>query len=136
MNNLDKAINELLQLMLVDNKPSYLTQLNELYECKKKEIEIQQCISRANSLLYSDYAQPALLDLSISQLQNPYTDIGYTLNELADKHKLDPTLLKLVLDNAIKDGVIRFVSGVLDYKTHLVTNRYIGNFRFERPTYS
>jgi hypothetical protein len=36
MNNLDKAINELLQLMLVDNKPSYLTQLNELYECKKK----------------------------------------------------------------------------------------------------
>ena len=36
MNNLDKAINKLLQLMLVDNKPSYLTQLNELYECKKK----------------------------------------------------------------------------------------------------
>jgi hypothetical protein len=42
MNNLDKAINELLQLMLVDNKPVYLTQLNELYEYLIKEDNVQQ----------------------------------------------------------------------------------------------
>lgn len=123
MNNLDKAINELLQLMLVDNKPSYLTQLNELYECKKKEIEIQQCISRSEGLIYS-YSDPAIEYLIKSQLNNKYHDTGYTLAELVSKHKLDPALLKLVLDKLVTSGELRIVG-----------DRYVGRFNFT-STYS
>jgi hypothetical protein len=130
MNNLDKAINELLQLMLVDNKPVYLTQLNELYECKKKEIEIQQCINRSEALLYSDYAYPALVDLL-----KDYSNKGYTLDELVSEHKLDPTLLKLVLDRCVNDGGL-VLQDVLDYKTNTVSKRYIAKDKLPRPTYS
>lgn len=130
MNNLDKTINELLQLMLVDNKPSYLTQLNELYECKKKEIEIQQCINRSKALLYSDYAYPALVDLL-----KDYSNKGYTLDELATKHKLDTTLLKLVLDRCVKDGNVG-LHDVLNINEKIVETRYIAKDKLPRPTYS
>lgn len=130
MNNLDKAINELHQLMLVDNKPSYLTQLNELYECKKKEIEIQQCINRSEALLYSDYAYPALVDLL-----KDYSNKGYTLDELATKHNLDPTLLKLVLDRCVKDGNVG-LHDVLNINEKIVETRYIAKDKLPRPTYS
>ena len=124
MNNLDKAINELLQLMLVDNKPVYLTQLTELYECKKKEIEIQQCIKRSEELLYN-YSEPAVTELIQSQLRNGSRDTGYNLDQLANKHKLDPALLKVVLDSYVNSGDL-FMRG----------DSYVGKFKIERSTYS
>jgi len=138
MNNLDKAINELLQLTLVDNKPVYLTQLNELYECKKKEetlkLEIEQSINRAYLLRHSDYVQPVLLDLFKLQLKEASLPKGYTLDELVTKHNIDLVLLKLALDQQIKEGNIK-LHGVLNSEKHIVEERYYSRFKYEDATY-
>ena len=138
MNNLDKAINKLLQLMLVDNKPSYLTQLNELYECKKKEetlkLEIEQSINRANSLIYSDYVEAAIYDLIKLQLIECYSPKGYTLDELATKHNLDPKILELVLNQHIKNKEV-ITHDYLNTDKHIVEKRYVGKFNMSGWTY-
>lgn len=101
---------------------------------RKKEAEIQQCIDCANSLLYSDYVKPTLEDLIKSQLSNSYKDIGFSLNELSNKHNLDPKLLKLVLDKLVNDGIVG-LHGVLNTDKHIVENRYYGRFKITIPTY-